>query len=226
MVIKLLDRRILHDWRHELVQSARWLLYTARLVLKPRLIGGDLACLRWTKAAEVLLALPSLPRKFMIVTHAHKRPTGARILNIDIMQIGAVDRSVIRHIRWYVKIFDLLAGGVTEDVPDATIIHSLRPIFRIPDDFVKIIPQVHDEVEALIGRRLLIFKYHATIGVLRPVIAVLAADEGEAHGSCIVRRRGGQGAAETAAFAIGIDKTVPIFLRGFQSADQHPARPI
>src|SRR5438132_2239868 len=39
---------------------------SGRLIFKPSLISGDLTCLRRTHAAEILLALPTLPREFVV----------------------------------------------------------------------------------------------------------------------------------------------------------------
>ena len=79
------------------------------------------------------------------------------------------------------KIVDLLAVLVTHEVANAAVIHALRPVFRIPDDFVDEIAEMQDEAQPVLFGGALILEDHSPVGVLRAVVCVLATDEREVH---------------------------------------------
>src|SRR5438093_3687862 len=65
MVVELANRSIGHG-RWGVNIKARIILHdSGRLILKPSLVSGHFARLRGTHAAEILLALPTLPGKFV-----------------------------------------------------------------------------------------------------------------------------------------------------------------
>ena len=81
---------------------------------------------------------------------------------------------------------DLFAVRIADDVAQAPVVHTLRPILRVPDDFVDEVAEVQHEAEPILLGGALILEDHPPIGVLRAVVGILAADEREAHRSRIV----------------------------------------
>jgi hypothetical protein len=150
----------------------------------------------------------------------------ARILQIRIVQVGTIDRAVVVDRGRNVEVVVLLAVGITHELADAAIVHALRPVLRIPDQFVDEIAQMQHEPEAILGRGLLVLEDHASIRILRTVVDVLARHEREAHRPPIVFGRRRQRAADAAAVAIGIGEAIPVFVRRLEAADQHAAGPI
>jgi hypothetical protein len=125
-----------------------------------------------------------------------------------------------------VQIAELLAILIADGVANLAVVHPLRPVLRIPDDLIDEVAQVHDEVEALVGRRALVLPDHAAPGVLGAVIDALAGDEGEADLARVVRRRRRGGAADPAAEAIGAGEAIPVLAARLQAADHHAHRPV
>jgi len=60
----------------------------------------------------------------------------------------------------------------------------------------------------------LILEDHSSVGVLRPLIRILATHENEANGSCVVHRWRCNCPADTASEAFGIGESVPIHSAG------------
>jgi hypothetical protein len=158
-----------------------------RHVLEPRLVGGDLASLRGTGlAAELLKALPTEPAELVVVPHCDERPAGPRVLDVGILQIRPIDRSIIRNRRRHVVVRNLLGVRIANNVAEAAIVHALRAIFGVPDDLVDEVAEVQHEVEPVGFRRPLVFENHPPIRVLRALIDVLAAHERELHRPVVV----------------------------------------
>jgi hypothetical protein len=135
MVVEALDSCV-HDprWIKVIQRPRARLSYPGGLILKPGLIGRHLACLSRTGCAlELLETLPAKPAEFVVVPHVDERPSSARVLDIRIVQVGAVDRPIIIECRRYMKILDLLAILVPHDVPKLTVVHALWSICRVPD---------------------------------------------------------------------------------------------
>ena len=193
----------------------------------PRLHRRDLAGLRWDVAfAEILQRLPALPGELVIVPHGDERQISARVLNVGIVQIGFVDGAVTGNGCRDVEVFVLLAIFVAHDVAYFAVIHALRAVFRIPDQFVDEIAHVEDEGELVFRRGALILVDHPTISVLRAIVRVLAGHKGKVHAARIVIGRRGDRAADAAAVPVAIGEAIPIFRCGLQTAHQHPHGPV
>jgi hypothetical protein len=134
----------------------------------------------------------------------------ARILKIGILEVGPVELPVVVRGGRYMEVPMLLAVRVSNDVAQLARIHALRPIFRIPHDFVNEIAQVQHESQPVLGRSLPVLPYHAPVGDRRTLLHVLAAHKSETHrrGVLIGRRR--NRAADSAAKALLVGKAVPI----------------
>src|SRR6185312_13810528 len=97
-------------------------MYPGRLVLEPGLHGGDLASLpRPGGAVENLKRLPATPGELVVVPHRHERPAGTRVLQIRIVQVGAIDRAIVIDRGGDMKVLDFLAVLVAHDVPQLAV---------------------------------------------------------------------------------------------------------
>lgn len=85
--------------------------------------------------SKLLQALPADPAELMVVPHAHKRPTRARVLQIGIVQIVAVDSTIVSDVCRNMKIANLFTVFVANDVAQATVVYALRPVFWVPERF-------------------------------------------------------------------------------------------
>src|SRR5580704_14087945 len=97
MFVEMRNGRI-DNWRRiELIE--RWstrFVQPRRLVFEKCLIRSHPPRLRRTiHTSKLLQALPANPAEFMVVPHGHKRPTGARILQVRIVEITAVDGAIV-----------------------------------------------------------------------------------------------------------------------------------
>src|SRR5262249_57066384 len=108
MIVEFANRRVANSRRVVTIDIS----HPGRLISKPSLVRSNLARLRGAHSAEVLLALPTLPGKFVIVPHADERPTRARILQIGIEEIALVQSAIIVNSGGHVKIADLFTVGV------------------------------------------------------------------------------------------------------------------
>src|SRR5262249_24504021 len=108
--------------------SAR-LEQSRRLVFKERLVRCYLPRLRRTVfAPESLQPLPPLPAELVVVPHADERPSGARILQVGIVKIVAIDRTVICDGGRNVEVLDLLTVRIAHDIAQSAIVHSLGTV--------------------------------------------------------------------------------------------------
>ena len=135
----------------------------------------------------------------MVVPHGDERPARARVLQVGIVQVAAIDGAIVVDRQWNVEVADLLAVGDAHDLVDRPVVACLAAVLRIPDDLVDEVAEVQHEVELLGGRRALVLEDHPPIRVQRAFVDVLAADEREVHGACIVGRGRRQRAADAAA---------------------------
>ena len=220
MFIELLNRRIDHFRRFKFIQPRPARFYDPRrLILEPGLIRSHFLGLRRPHfSIKHLKALPAEPAIFMVIPHADEGPTRPRILQIGIVKIGAVNGAIVIQRRRDVKIVNLLAMLVANDVAQFSIVHALRTIFRIPDDLVNEIAQVQNEIEPLVFGRAQVFEDHAPIRVLRALIRVLATDEGEPDRARIIVGRRRDGAADATAIAAAVAKAIPINPRRLQAS--------
>jgi hypothetical protein len=112
VVVEALDRHVADGGGGEAVGAgggSRHLFHPCRLVLEPGLVRRHLAGLRRAHpAAEVLLALPTLPGELVVVPHADERPAGAGVLQVGVGQVAAVEGAVVFEVGRYVEVFDLL----------------------------------------------------------------------------------------------------------------------
>ena len=191
VAVEILDRRVLHRGRLEALQRDAARLRDARgLILEPRLVRRDLACLRRAFVArDALDRLPAHPRELVVVPHRHEGPARTRVLQIRVLQIGAVERAVVGERRGDAEPADLLAVGIAHAIAQPPVVAvPARPVLRVVDHLVDEIAEMQHERELFFGRRALVLEDHPAIGVLRAFTDVLAADEREAHGAWIVRR--------------------------------------
>ena len=142
------------------------------------------------------------------------------------MQIVAINGAVISHIGWNVTIADLFAMFVADDVAKRTAVHALRPILRVPDDFIDKVAQMKHEAEPVLFSSALVFEDHSPVGVLGSMVGILAGDKGKAHWPSIVICRGCTGSPHSSAIAIFIREAIPVRARWFQTTSQHSASPV
>src|ERR1700722_3607375 len=107
-----------------------------------------------------------------------------------------------------------------------TVVHSLRPVFRIPDDLVDEITEMQHESEPFICRGAFVFVDHAAIGILRALICILATDKSEGHRPGIVLGGRGDGAADTAAIAAPVGEAIPVNVGWPETANKNAASPV
>src|SRR5262249_47190662 len=136
------------------------------LVFEPGLTRRNLSRLSRANPIKVLLTLPALPRELVVVPHTNKRPAGARILQVRVEQIAAIQRAVVFDRSRYVKVADLFAVGVADDVSKPASVHSTGSVLRIPDDLVDKVAEVQHKRKLFGLRSSLVLPDHSPIGVL------------------------------------------------------------
>jgi len=162
----------------------------------------------------------------MVVPHVDERPSCSRILQVRIMQISTVHRTVVVHRRGNVKVINLLSVLVVHNVAQAAIVHPLWPVLRVPDDLIDEITEMQNKVEPICFRCVLILKDHFPIRVLCPLICILAAHKCKADRSCVSICRSRNGAPDSATKTVAVDKPIPINACRLQSSNQHSTGPI
>ena len=85
------------------------------------------------------------------------------------------------------EIVDLFAVFIPDNVAQMAIVHALRAVFGIPDDFIDKVAEVQNETEPIMRSGTLVFEDHTAICALGAVIRVLTTDESKAHGSGVAR---------------------------------------
>ncbi|MFT3916342.1 MAG: hypothetical protein QM704_20375 [Anaeromyxobacteraceae bacterium] len=224
--VELDDRDVLHGrWIEALERPAR--SRDARgEVLEPRLVRRDLDALaRPLERPRLQVALPALPRELVVVPDGDERPARARVLEVGVGEVAAVDGPVALEGQRDVEVADLVAVRDARDLVDRAVEAGLR-LVRILDHLVDEVAEVQDEVEAFAGGRALVLEDHPAVGVELALVQVLAAHEGEVHRARIVRRGRGDRAADPAAVPVGVGEPVPVGVRRPEAADQHARRPV
>src|SRR5262249_9471804 len=155
--------------------------YASGLILEPCLSSRHLARLSRTHTAKVLLTLPAFPREFVIVPHTNERPTRSRILQIGIEQVRAVNRSIVLDRGRDMEVADLFTRFESNYVTQTPAVHSLRAIFRIPDNFVNVVSKMQHKVELICLCAMFVLKDHPTIGIAGALLYVLTTHKRELY---------------------------------------------
>ena len=100
------------------------LLHAGRLILEPRLIRRDLHGLRGTELRlEALERLEAHPRELVVVPDRHEGPPRTRVLDVRVVEIGAIEGSLVVERRRNVeRVRDLLAVLVADDVAKTAVV--------------------------------------------------------------------------------------------------------
>src|SRR6516162_280736 len=142
------------------------------------------------------------------------------------MKVVAIDSAVVRDHGWDMKVPDLFAVFVSNDVAKTTTVHPLRTIFGVPHYFVDEVSQMEHEAQLISLLRGHIFKDHSAICILRALIGVLTTDKGKPHGPVVAANWSRDGPSQTAAIATLISKAVPVDSGRLQPASQDAAGPV
>ena len=116
------------------------------------------------------------------------------------------------------KIANLFAVFVVNDVAQTTVVDALRPVFRVPDNFIDEVAEVKHEPEAILFRSAFVLENHSPVRILSPLVRVLARDERKPHRSFVVIGWCRNGPADAAAVATHVSKAIPVRARRLQSA--------
>src|SRR6516225_3801344 len=168
MSVKASNGRV-HDmwWIKAIERRATGLVQPCRLIFEKCLIGRHLTCLRRTSdPSKLLQALPPNPAEFMVVPHADKRPTCARILQIGIMQIIAVDGAVVSHVGRDMEIIYFLSMWVANDVSQSAVVHALGTVLGVPDNLIDEVTEVKHKAQPICCRGTLVLEDHSPIRIL------------------------------------------------------------
>src|SRR5215472_4064747 len=222
------NRDIDDSWRIELVERrSAWFIQPCWLIFEKCLVRSNFSRLRGAiHSGKSLQTLPTHPTELMVVPHADKRPARAGILQIRVVQIVTVDRSVVPDIGWNMKVADPFPVFVADDVAKSSIVHPLRPVFRIPDDFVNEVTQVKHEPQLILLRGSFVLEDHPPVSILRTLVCILTRHECKSHRLDVVVGRRSPGSSHTAAVAVRIREAVPINVCRPQPADEHSTGPI
>src|SRR5215469_14872280 len=115
---------------------------------------------------------------------------------------------------------------VTDDVPKATVIHTLGTILRIPDHFVDKITQMQDKSEAILFCGVFILEDHFPVGVLCSLVGILARHKSKAHWPRVIHGWCRNGSTDAAPIALAISEAVPVDSGRLQPAYKHPTGPV
>jgi hypothetical protein len=118
----------------------------------------------------------------VVVPDADEGPSRPRILDVRIVQVRAIHRTVVIDRGRDVEVADLLAAGIPHHIEDLAVVIGLS-VLRIPDHLVDEVAEMQNKAEAVVLRSALILVDHPPVGVLRARVGVLATDEREAHGA-------------------------------------------
>src|SRR5215831_7617438 len=124
------------------------------------------------------------------------------------------------------KVTNLLAARVTNDVAQPPRVISLRSVFWIPNHFVDEIAEVEHEAESLIRRSPLVFPDHPAVGRRGALLHVLAAHEGESHRPAILIGRRRDRATDPAAEAMLVSKAIPVNVSWLEAGCERAAGPV
>src|ERR1044071_6708755 len=98
-----------------------------REIFEPGLIRSDLDALaRLLEPPRLDDALPTLPRKFVVVPDRDERPAGARVLEIGVGEITFVNGPVAIERQRYVEVANLVAVRNARNFVDRAIVAGLH----------------------------------------------------------------------------------------------------
>src|SRR5262247_1111696 len=97
------------------------------------------------------------------------------------------------------KVANLLAVFIANDVTQTASIISLRAILGIPDHLVDKIAEVQHKTQPLIRRPLLVFPDHAAVSICGSLLHILTTHKRKAHGATIIRSRRSQRSTDPTA---------------------------
>ena len=186
IVVERRDRDVFDLWWRERgeILAGRF-AHARRNVLPPGLVGRDAQLLRGLgRAAVGDEALPSPPRELVVVADADEREPGPRVLDIGIVDVGAIDHAVAVQRGRHMEVQHLARVRHPADVVDRAVI-SVRDLVRVFDDLIDEVAQVQDEAQPALRRGALVLPDHAAIGVLGPFVDALTRDERKADGARI-----------------------------------------
>ncbi len=78
------------------------------------------------------------------------------------------------------QVFHVLVGStvaVTNDVSQTAVVHPVRTIFGVPNDFVDEVSEVKHEPDAILLGGLFVLKNHSAVRVLSTLVSVLTPYE-------------------------------------------------
>ena len=111
--------------------------HSRRLIFEECLVGCHLSRLRRARfSLKFLQRLPSQPAEFVVVPHVDEWPAGAPILQVRIVQVGAINGAVPVKCSGNVKVTNFFRVRIAHNVSQSAVIHSLRAIFRIPHQLI------------------------------------------------------------------------------------------
>src|SRR6266853_686326 len=157
-------------------------------------------------ALELLERLPAQPAELVVVPHVHKGPARTRILDILVLQVRSVSGAISLDCGWKVEVPNLFAIRITNEVSQPAVIHPLRAIFRIPNEFVDEIAEMQHEAEAVLFPCSFIFKDHSSVRVLCSLRHILTTHESKANRPWVIRVRRCNRATNATANAFSIRK--------------------
>src|ERR1035438_4408925 len=125
----------------------------------------------------------------MVVPHVDEGPVCSSVLNIRIPQVRAIHGTIVFQRRWDVKVSNLLAMWIADDVSDTAVIHPLGTVLRGPYDFIDEVAEVQHEANPLGLGSSCVFENHSAVGVLRALVRILATHKNKTNGSRIAHVR-------------------------------------
>jgi hypothetical protein len=156
--------------------------------------------------------------------HRHEGQARPRVLQVWIVEVGAVERAIVGEGGRHPERGDLLAVGKADGIAQPAVIAvSAGDFLRVVHDLVDEVAEVQHERELVLGGGSFVLEDHAPVGVLRPLADVLAADEGEADGPGIVVGRRSPGASDPAAASNLVHEPIPVGAGRLQPGDQNAA---
>src|SRR5579864_7008906 len=121
-----------------------------RLILEERLISRHFPSLpRQRFSFKSLQRLPAQPTELVVIPHVYEGPACARVLKIRITKIRTINGAIVFHCCWDMKVANLFAVRVADDISQAAVIHTLRSVLRIPHNFVDEVAEVQYETDSL-----------------------------------------------------------------------------
>src|SRR5262249_10171469 len=150
------------------------------------------------------------PAEFMVVPHRDKRPACASVLQIGVMQVGAIDSAIVFDSGGNMKVLNFFSVFITNDVPQTAVVHSLRSVFGVPDEFIDEVTEMQHESETILLFRPFIFKNHSPICILGTLVDILTRYECKAHWPFIIVCRGSNRPADSTPITRFIGKAIPI----------------